>query len=103
MAAFCIACSGRPNSFLVDEGRQRRGVEREARRRRRRERRERGVNRGCGHIVGSWNHYEGLSSDDELLETHRIKFVSEIGEWVLKSRSEQLPKRCLSLTSFQRS
>ena len=47
-------------------------VEREGRQRRRREaRRERGV----------VNHYNGTSSDDELLETNRVKFKNDIGKW----------------------
>ena len=53
------------------EARQIRSVEREARRRRRRERRQRGV---------ATEHDDGTSSDDELLETNRLKFVSDTGE-----------------------
>ena len=34
---------------------------------------------GCGYLVGEASHYEGLSSDDELLETNRLKFVEESG------------------------
>ncbi len=64
----------------VDHASQRRAVEREARRRRRREGREKGVSRGCAHLVGGATHYEGLSSDDELLETNRLKFVNDSGE-----------------------
>ena len=53
-----------------------RAVEREGRRRRRR---AKGLN---GHQPGSVasTHYEGLSSDDELLETNRLKFISDIGK-----------------------
>ena len=51
------------------EARQMRSVEREGRRRRRREKRG----------VGGAPHYDGTSSDDELLETNRMKFVSDIG------------------------
>lgn len=47
-------------------------VERDGRRRRRREsRREAGVT----------GHYEGQSSDDEILETNRIRFKNEIGRY----------------------
>ena len=55
----------------MEEARKRRAVEREARRRRRRERREKGV-------AGGKDHHDGLSSDDELLESNRLKFVNEI-------------------------
>ena len=45
-------------------------VEREGRQRRRREaRREKGL----------VNHHDGMSSDDELLETNRVKFKNDIG------------------------
>lgn len=53
------------------EERQKRSVEREARRRRRREKRQKD---------GVTNHEEGVSSDDELLETNRLKFLSDKGE-----------------------
>lgn len=53
------------------EARQRRSIEREARRRRRREARER-----KRQLV----HDEGMSSDDELLETNRMKFAAGIGQ-----------------------
>ncbi|XP_019855914.1 PREDICTED: PAX3- and PAX7-binding protein 1-like [Amphimedon queenslandica] len=53
-----------------DEGRQGRIVEREGRRRRRREKRER-------QEVAT-DHYEGMSSDDELLETDKIRFNKEL-------------------------
>lgn len=55
----------------IDDGHKLRVVEREGRQRRRREaRREKGV----------VNHHDGMSSDDELLETNRIKFKNDIGE-----------------------
>ena len=54
------------------EARQRRGVEREGRRRRRREKRQR-----AGQAVV---HDEGMSSDDELLETDRMEFTDKFGE-----------------------
>ena len=58
----------------TDHTHQVRIVEREGRRRRRREaRREGGVAR----------HYDGQSSDDEILETNRIKFKNEIGMCML--------------------
>ena len=53
------------------EARQRRAVEREGRRRRRRERRQR--------VVPTAVHDEGMSSDDELLETDRIDFTDKFG------------------------
>ena len=54
-----------------DEGRQGRIVEREGRRRRRREKRQREES-----VI---DHYEGMSSDDELLETDKIRFNKELG------------------------
>lgn len=54
-----------------DEGRQGRIVEREGRRRRRREKRQR------QEVVT--DHHEGMSSDDELLETDKIRFKKELG------------------------
>lgn len=54
------------------EARQRRVVEREGRRRRRRERRQR-----AGPAVA---HDEGMSSDDELLETDRMEFTDKFGQ-----------------------
>ena len=64
--------AGKQNGFSsVEEARKRRSVEREARRRRRRERREKEAASGRGH-------YDGLSSDDELLESNRLKFVNEM-------------------------
>ena len=54
------------------EARQRRGVEREGRRRRRREKRQR--------VVPAVMHDEGMSSDDELLETDRIEFTDKFGK-----------------------
>lgn len=56
------------------EARQRRSVEREARRRRRREKRQK---------EGTVNHEEGVSTDDELLETNRLKFVGDEGTIML--------------------
>ena len=53
-----------------DQARQLLAVEREGRRRRRREKRE----------IGGPTHYEGQSSDDELLKTNRDKFSAEIGK-----------------------
>ena len=60
---------------MQQQARQMRAVEREGRRRRRR---AKGFN---GHKPGSVasTHYEGLSSDDELLETNRLNFISDIG------------------------
>lgn len=53
-----------------EEEQRRRSVECEGRRRRKRERRER---------EGVQEHDEGMSSDDELLESDKIKFASELG------------------------
>ena len=53
------------------EARQRRSVEREARRRRRREKRSR---------QGIKDHDEGMSSDDEVLETRKLELVNETSE-----------------------
>ena len=53
----------------ADQARQLRAVEREGRRRRRREKRG----------IGGPTHYEGQSSDDELLKTNSDKFSAEIG------------------------
>ena len=63
-------------AIMQQQARQMRAVEREGRRRRRR---AKGLN---GHQSGSVasTHYEGLSSDDELLETNRLKFISDIGK-----------------------
>ena len=64
--------AGKQNGFSsVEEARKRRSIEREARRRRRRERREK-------EAAGGRGHYDGLSSDDELLESNRLKFVNEM-------------------------
>ena len=52
-----------------EQARQLRAVEREGRRRRRREKRG----------IGGPTHYEGQSSDDELLKTNSDKFSAEIG------------------------
>ena len=54
----------------ADQARQLRAVEREGRRRRRREKRG----------IGGPTHYEGQSSDDELLKTNSDKFSAEIGK-----------------------
>lgn len=48
-----------------------RGIEREARRRRRREKREK---------QDVLEHNEGMSSDEEILETDRLEFIAELGE-----------------------
>ena len=53
----------------ADQARQLRAVEREGRRRRRREKRG----------IGGPTHYDGQSSDDELLKTSSDRFSSEIG------------------------
>ena len=53
--------------------RQRRAVEREGRRRRRREKREKAGQRERDE------HRQGLSTDDELLETSRLKFDNSMG------------------------
>ena len=57
----------------VDQARQLCAVEREGRRRRRREKRG----------IGGPTHYEGQSSDDELLKTNSDKFSTEIGNLAL--------------------
>ena len=68
--ACTLMCIGvRPD---LDEAHQRRAVEREGRRRRRRERREKDKGRA--------EHFEGLSSDDEIAEIDRMKLASSKGE-----------------------
>lgn len=57
-----------------DEGRQARIVERDGRRRRRRELRSKTTGRNV--------YYEGQSSDDEILQSMKMKFQSEIGELI---------------------
>ena len=57
----------------ADQARQLRAVEREGRRKRRREKRG----------IGGPTHYEGQSSDDELLKTNSDKFSTEIGNLAL--------------------
>jgi len=59
-------CAGR-----LDTVRQSRIVEREGRRRRRKERRSK--------LKEPADYYEGLSSDDELLESTKMKFRAEFG------------------------
>ena len=59
-------CAGR-----LDPVRQSRIVEREGRRRRRKEIRYK--------LKESADYYEGLSSDDELLESTKMKFKADIG------------------------
>ncbi len=86
-------CSQAGRAEPVDQTCQRRAVEREARRRRRREGREKGVSRGCAHLVSGATHYEGLSSDDELLETNRLKFVSDSGK-VIAYSADTANDRC---------
>ncbi len=55
----------------IDHTHRTRVVEREGRQRRRREaRREKGVT----------NHHDGMSSDDELLETNIIKYKNDMGK-----------------------
>lgn len=54
----------------ADQARQLCAMEREQRRRRRREKRG----------IGGSTHYEGQSSDDELLKTNSDKFSAEIGK-----------------------
>ena len=61
-------CAGK-----LDPMRQSRIVEREGRRRRRRETRSK-------VMAESTEYYEGQSSDDELLESTKMKFKAEIGE-----------------------
>ena len=60
---------------------QRRAVEREGRRRRRREGRERESK------VEREEHRQGMSTDDELLETNRLKFESNMSEWLALQRA----------------
>lgn len=62
----------------LDEAHQRRAVEREGRRRRRREKREK--------EKGKVEHFEGLSSDDEIAEIDRMKLVSNKEDVVAKSK-----------------
>ena len=70
----CAVGSGvKVQSGPGDQTRQMRAVEREGRRRRRREKRG----------LGGPSHYEGQSSDDELLKTNSDKFTAEIGEYDL--------------------
>lgn len=70
-----LTASRHDMATMQQQARQMRAVEREGRRRRRR---AKGLN---GHQPGSVasTHYEGLSSDDELLETNRLNFISDIG------------------------
>ena len=64
-----LVCLGaRPE---LDEAHQRRAVEREGRRRRRRERREK--------EKGKVEHFEGLSSDDEIAEIDKMKLATDKG------------------------
>lgn len=65
----CSGGSGLKGQEARDQARQLRAVEREGRRRRRREKRG----------IGGPTHYEGQSSDDELLKTNSDKFSAEIG------------------------
>ena len=60
--------------------RQRRAVEREGRRRRRREVRERGEVGERGEEKGKEEHRQGMSTDDELLEMHRLKFENNMSK-----------------------
>ena len=71
-----LTASRHDMATMQHQARQMRAVEREGRRRRRR---AKGLN---GHQPGSVasTHYEGLSSDDELLETNQLKFISDIGK-----------------------
>lgn len=66
-------CSGKELAW--DEERHSRVVEKEGRRRRRRETRNRS---------GRYSpHYDGQSSDDELLQGTEMKFQSEIGMFLM--------------------
>ena len=65
----CSTATGVKVQDGVEQARQLRAVEREGRRRRRREKRG----------IGGPTHYEGQSSDDELLKTNSDKFSAEIG------------------------
>lgn len=62
----------------LDEAHQKRAVEREGRRRRRRERREKDK--------GRTEHFEGLSSDDEIAEIDRMKLASSKEDVIAKTR-----------------
>ena len=66
----CTNPGGGVKGQEADQARQLRAVEREGRRRRRREKRG----------IGGPTHYEGQSSDDELLKTNSDKFSAEIGK-----------------------
>lgn len=66
-------CTGGSGVKGGEQARQLRAVEREGRRRRRREKRG----------IGGPSHYEGQSSDDEMLKTNSDKFSAEIGMLIL--------------------
>ena len=72
-------CSGKPST--LDQVCHSRIVEREGRRRRRRELRSRSQTK----ITSSDMHNEGQSSDDELLESTKIKLQSELGKYIHSS------------------
>ena len=65
----CSTSSGVKGQDPGAQARQLRAVEREGRRRRRREKRG----------IGGRPHYDGQSSDDEILKTNSDKFTAEIG------------------------
>ena len=75
----CLACAATRHDVasMKDQALQMRTVEREGRRRRRRAKGVAVAGKQLGGVVST--HYEGLSSDDELLETNRLKFTSDIG------------------------
>ena len=62
---------------MKDQAWQMRAVEREGRRRRRRAKGVAVAGQQLGGGVST--RYEGLSSDDEQLETNRLKFTTDIG------------------------
>ena len=66
-------CRGLGGAVGDDEAHQVRSVEREGRRRRRRERREK---------EEVTDHNEGMSSDDEILESDRINFKKDLGTFI---------------------
>ena len=90
-----LSCSGvvlEPSS-PAELARKRRAAEREGRRRRRRERREKAQDLSAGGGGGGGGggrtsgHNEGFSSDDELMETDRLKLLQEEGTCLFLSPS----------------
>ncbi len=78
-------CSGKVK-LIEDESCRTRIIEREGRRRRRREMRS----RACKNLITKDVHYDGLSSDDELLESTKNKLQNDNGTYTTNSTSMSL-------------